>query len=88
MARSPLVWLVGVIVLIAPLAYGFYPVASAVEGVGTIEPLFEDLVLITSDFSGIVTRMRVALPMCRRASDGAAPDHIDVACAPSRVALA
>jgi hypothetical protein len=32
-------------------------VASAVEGVGTIEPLFEDLVLITSDVSGIVTRM-------------------------------
>jgi hypothetical protein len=32
-------------------------VASAVEGVGTNEALFEDLVLITSDVSGIVTRM-------------------------------
>lgn len=59
--RAPLLWLLSAIVLIVPLAYGLYPVASVVEGVGTIEPLFEDLVLITSDFSGIVTRMRVAL---------------------------
>jgi hypothetical protein len=59
--RSPLVWLVAAIVLIVPLAYGLYPVRSAVEGVGTIEPLFEDLVLITSDVSGMVTRLRVGL---------------------------
>ena len=59
--RAPLLWLLAAIVLIVPLADGLYPVASAVEGVGTIEPLFEDLVLITSDFSGIVTRMRVGL---------------------------
>jgi hypothetical protein len=59
--RASLLWLLAAIVLIVLLAYGFYPVASAVEGVGTIEPLFEDLVLVTSDFSGIVTRMRVGL---------------------------
>jgi hypothetical protein len=59
--RVPLLWLLAAIVLIVPLAYGLYPVASAVDGVGTIEPLFEDLVLITSHFSGIVTRLRVGL---------------------------
>jgi hypothetical protein len=42
--RVPLLWLLAAIVLIVPLAYGLYPVASVVEGVGTIEPLFEDLV--------------------------------------------
>jgi len=55
--RSSVLGLLAAVVLIVPLAYGLYPVASAVEGVGTIEPLFEDLVLITSDVSGIVTRM-------------------------------
>src|SRR5258707_11641866 len=59
--RAPLLWLLAAIVLIVPLAYGLYPVTSAVDGVGTIEPLFEDLVLITSDFSGIVSRTREAL---------------------------
>jgi len=44
-----------------PLAYVLYPTRSVAEGVGTIEPMFEDLVLITTDFSGIVTRMRVGL---------------------------
>jgi hypothetical protein len=43
------------------LVYGLYPVRGSVEGVGTIEPVFEDLILITSHFSGIVTRMRVEL---------------------------
>lgn len=33
----------------------------SLEGVGTIEPLFEDLVLITPNESGIVTRMHVSL---------------------------
>jgi hypothetical protein len=59
--RSPLLWLLGAIILAVPLAYVFYPVRSVIEGVGTIEPTFEDLVLITSDISGIVTRMRVGL---------------------------
>jgi hypothetical protein len=61
MARRPLLWLVAALVLAVPLAYGVYPVRRAIDGVGTIEPLFEDLVLITPDESGIVTRMRVSL---------------------------
>jgi hypothetical protein len=48
-------------VLALPLAYVLYPIRSVVEGVGTIEPMFEDLILITTDFSGIVTRMRAGL---------------------------
>ena len=59
---SPRSWplgLLGAIVLVVPLAYVLYPVRSVVEGVGTIEPMFEDLILITSDVSGIVTRLRV-----------------------------
>src|SRR5262245_49739390 len=53
-------WLLTAIVLLL-LGYGLYPVRGTVEGVGTIEPVFEDLILITSHFSGIVTRMRVEL---------------------------
>jgi hypothetical protein len=59
--RSPVLWLVTVIVLAVPLAFAVYPVHRSVEGVGTIEPLFEDLVLITPNESGIVTRMHVSL---------------------------
>lgn len=59
--RSPLPWLLAAIVLALPLAYVLYPVRSMVEGVGRIELLFENLVLITPDVSGIVTRMRVGL---------------------------
>jgi hypothetical protein len=65
-------WLLGVIVTLVLLAYGLYPVRGTVEGVGTIEPVFEDLILITSHFSGIVTPMRVELlqesPPARRCS--------------------
>jgi hypothetical protein len=58
-ARSWLLGLLGAIVLVVPLAYVLYPVRSVVEGVGTIEPMFEDLILITTAVSGIVTRLRV-----------------------------
>jgi len=54
-------WLIAVIVLAVPLALAVYPVHRSFEGVGTIEPLFEDLVLITPNESGIVTRMHVSL---------------------------
>ena len=57
---SVLRWSLAAIVLLV-LAYGLYPVRGTVEGVGTIEPVFEDLILITTHFSGIVTRMRVEL---------------------------
>ena len=59
-ARSWFSWLIVAIAVVA-LAYVLYPVRVVVEGAGTIEPEFEDLVLITSHFSGIVTRMRVGL---------------------------
>lgn len=59
--RSRLLWVLGAIVLVVPLAYVLYPVRSVVEGVGTIEPMFEDLILITPDVSGMVTRLRVGL---------------------------
>jgi hypothetical protein len=61
MARRSLLWLVAAIVLAVPLGYAAYPVHRTVEGDGTIEPLFEDLVLITPDESGVVTRMHVSL---------------------------
>jgi hypothetical protein len=51
-------WSLAAIVLLV-LAYGLYPVRARSRGVGTIEPVFEDLILITTHFSGIVTRMRV-----------------------------
>jgi hypothetical protein len=60
-ARSWLPWWLGALVLGAALAYVLYPVRSVVEGVGTVEPMFEDLILITTDVSGIVARMRVSL---------------------------
>jgi hypothetical protein len=59
--RSRLFWLLATIVLVVPLAYVLYPVRRVVEGVGTIEPVFEDLILITTDVSGMVTRLRVGL---------------------------
>ena len=59
--RSSVLGLLAGVVLIVPLAYVLYPVRSALDGVGTIEPTFEDLVLVTTDFSGIVTRVRVGL---------------------------
>jgi hypothetical protein len=60
-SRSRLFWLLAAVVLVVPLAFVLYPVRRVVEGVGTIEPMFEDLILITTDVSGIVTRLRVGL---------------------------
>ena len=60
-SRSRRFWLLATVVLIVPLAFVLYPVSRVVEGVGTIEPLFEDLILITTDVSGMVTRLRVGL---------------------------
>jgi multidrug efflux pump subunit AcrA (membrane-fusion protein) len=42
------------------VAYGLYPVRRVVEGMGSIEPVFEDLIVITPDRSGMVTRVRVS----------------------------
>ena len=60
-SRSRLFWLLATVVLVVPLAFVLSPVSRVVEGVGTIEPLFEDLILITTDVSGMVTRLRVSL---------------------------
>lgn len=57
--RSRLPWYLGVIILAAAAAYALYPVGGVVEGMGVLEPVFEDLVLVRPDRSGIVTRMRV-----------------------------
>jgi hypothetical protein len=59
--RSWLAGWLGVLALGVALGYVFFPVRVMIEGTGTIEPLFEDLVLITTDVSGMITRMRVGL---------------------------
>ena len=59
-SRSWLFWPIVAVALVA-LVFVLYPVRAVLEGAGTIEPEFEDLVLITTDFSGAVTRMRVTL---------------------------
>jgi hypothetical protein len=59
-SRSRLAWYLGAIALAAALAYVLYPVRRVVEGMGSIEPVFEDLIVVTPDRSGMVTRVRVS----------------------------
>ena len=59
-SRSRLAWYLGAIALAAALAYALYPVRRVVEGMGSIEPVFEDLIVVTPDRSGMVTRVRVS----------------------------
>ncbi|MGH7302288.1 MAG: hypothetical protein ACRELZ_03290 [Candidatus Rokuibacteriota bacterium] len=41
------------------LTYAFSPVRVVVEGMGTIEPVFEELALVTADKPGVITRVLV-----------------------------
>jgi hypothetical protein len=57
---SRLAWSIGAIALAAALAYVLYPVRIVVEGMGSVEPVFEDLVVVVPDRTGMVTRVRVS----------------------------
>ena len=48
------------LVLGAVLAYVLFPVRVVIEGVGTVEPVFEELVSITSDKPGVIVRVHVS----------------------------
>jgi hypothetical protein len=47
-------------VLCAVLAYVLFPVRVVIEGKGTVEPVFEELVSITSDKPGVIVRVHVS----------------------------
>src|SRR6266850_5452494 len=49
------------LVLLGALVFLLYPMRVAVEGMGTIEPVFDDLVVVFPDVSGMVTRTRVSV---------------------------